>query len=183
MTSRGNYSAQRFWWPVCAIAALIFLHGCAYSLVNGDRVNSKEAAKIEAGIQDIRQLRFKRPVPLVVKTPDEAESMMEADMMRDYTDNQLEADGVVGAVTGLYPAGLDLKAASLKLLKSQVAGFYDPHGKEMVLVEGGADLGIWNSTAQFMIQRDVVGEILLAHELTHALQDQNFRSRIGSRQS
>jgi hypothetical protein len=122
----------------------------------------------------LNQLRFKRPVPLVVKTPDEAESMMEADLMRDYTDNQLEADAVAGALTGLYPAGLDLKAASLKLLKSQVAGFYDPHGKEMVLVEGGGDLGIWNSAAQFMIQRDVVGEMLLAHELTHALQDQNF---------
>jgi len=174
MTSRGPYFARRLWWPICAIAALILLRGCAYSLINGDRVNSQQAAKIEAGIQDIRQLRFKRPVPLVVKTPDEAESMMEADMMRDYTDNQLEADGVAGAVTGLYPAGLDLKAASLKLLKSQVAGFYDPHGKEMVLVEGGADLGIWNSAAQFMIQRDVVGEMLLAHELTHALQDQNF---------
>ncbi|WP_425157464.1 hypothetical protein [Candidatus Binatus sp.] len=109
-----------------------------------------------------------------MKTPDEAESMMEADLMRDYTDNQLEADSVAGALTGLFPAGLDLKTASLKLLKSQVAGFYDPHGKEMVLVEGGADLGIWNSAAQFMIQRDVVGQMLLAHELTHALQDQNF---------
>ncbi|HLX04100.1 MAG TPA: hypothetical protein VKR28_01135 [Candidatus Binatus sp.] len=153
---------------------MILLRGCSYSLVNGDRVNSQQSAKIESGIQDIRQLRFKRPVPLVVKTPDEAESMMEADLMRDYTDNQLEADSVAGALTGLFPAGLDLKAASLKLLKSQVAGFYDPHGKEMVLVEGGADLGIWNSAAQFMIQRDVVGEMLLAHELTHALQDQNF---------
>jgi hypothetical protein len=174
MKSRPICSARRLWWPVCAIAALIVLRGCAYSLVNGDRVNSQQAAKIEAGIQDIRQLRFKRPVPLVVKTPDEAESMMEADMMRDYTDNQLAADAVAGEVTGLYPAGLNLKAASLKLLKSQVAGFYDPHGKEMVLVEGGADLGVWNSAAQFMIQRDVVGEMLLAHELTHALQDQNF---------
>jgi hypothetical protein len=174
MTSRTSYFARRLWWPICAIAALILLRGCAYSLVRGDRVNSQQAAQIEAGIQDLRQLRFKRPVPLVVKTPDEAESMMEADMMRDYTDNQLKADSVAGALTGLYPAGLDLKAASLKLLKSQVAGFYDPHGKEMVLVEGGADLGIWNSAAQFMIQRDVVGQMLLAHELTHALQDQNF---------
>ena len=106
MTSRGSYFARRLWWPVCAIVALIFLRGCAYSLVNGDRVNSQQAAKIEAGIQDIRQLRFKRPVPLVVKTPDEAESMMEADMMRDYTDDQLKADSVAGALTGLYPAGL-----------------------------------------------------------------------------
>jgi hypothetical protein len=168
------YFARRLWWPTCAIVALLVLRGCAYSLVNGDRVNSQQAAKIEAGIQNVRQLRFKRQVPLVVKTPDEAESMMEADLMRDYTDNQLQADAVAGALTGLYPVGLDLKAASLKLLKSQVAGFYDPHGKEMVLVEGGADLGVWNNAAQFMIQRDVVGEMLLAHELTHALQDQNF---------
>jgi hypothetical protein len=174
MTIRVRHFARRLWWPICAVAALLFLRACAYSLVNGDSVNSQESAKIEAGIQDVRQLRFKRPVPLVVKTPDEAEAMMEADLMRDYTDNQLEVDAVAGALTGLYPAGIDLKAASLKLLKSQVAGFYDPHGKEMVLVKGGADLGLWNSAAEFMIQRDVVGEMLLAHELTHALQDQNF---------
>jgi hypothetical protein len=174
MTSRVIYFARRLWWPMCALAALMFLRGCAYALLNGDRVNSKQVASIEAGIQDLRQLRFKEPVPIIVKTPTEAESMMEADLMRDTTDNRLEADSVAGALTGLYPVGLDLKAASLKLLKSQVAGFYDPHGKEMVLVEGGADIGIWNSAAQFMIQRDVVGEMLLAHELTHALQDQNF---------
>lgn len=171
--------SRRLWWPVCAIAALIVLRGCAYSLVNGDRINSKQAAKIEAGIQEIRELRFKRPVPLVVKTPDQAEAMMEADMMRDYTDEQIRADAVAGAMVGLYPAGIDLKEASLKLLKSQVAGFYDPHGKEMVLVEGGADLGFWTSATEFMVQRDVVGEMLLAHELTHALQDQNFD--LGSR--
>jgi hypothetical protein len=44
----------------------------------------------------------------------------------------------------------------------------------MVLVEGGVDLGFWTSATEFMVQRDVVGEMLLAHELTHALQDQNF---------
>jgi len=174
MISRVIYLTRRLWWQICAVTALVFLWGCAYSLVNGGRINSQQAAKIEIGIQGFRQLRFKQPVPLVVKSSDEAEAMMEADLMRDYTDNQLEADGVAGALTGLFPAHIDLKAESLKLLKDQVAGFYDPHGKEMVLVEGGADVGLWNSAAQFMIQRDVVGEMLLAHELTHALQDQNF---------
>jgi hypothetical protein len=174
MMRRAASFARRLWWPIFAVAGLVVLRGCAYSLVNGKSVNSQQAAKIEDGIQTIRQLRFKHSVPLVVKSKDEAEAMMETDMMRDYTNEQLEADGVAGSLTGLYPAGIDLKAASLKLLKSQVAGFYDPHGKEMVLVQGGADLGIMNSAAQFMIQRDVVGEMLLAHELTHALQDQNF---------
>ena len=174
MISRATYFTRRLWWPICAVTALIFLGGCAYSLVNGGRINPRQPERIEAGIQDLRQLRFKQPVPLVLKSPDEAEAMMEADLMRDYTDNQLAVDAVAGALTGLFPSHIDLKAESLKLLKSQVAGFYDPHGKEMVLVEGGADIGIWNSAAQFMIQRDIVGEMLLAHELTHALQDQNF---------
>ncbi|HEV2170700.1 MAG TPA: hypothetical protein VGR40_07120, partial [Candidatus Binatus sp.] len=166
--------ARRLWWPTCTIAVLALLGGCAYSIVNGDKVNSERAAKVEAGIQDIRQLRFRRSVPLIVKTPNQAEAMMEADMMRDNTDEQIRADAAAGVLVGLYPAGIDLKSVSLKLLKSQVAGFYDPHDKEMVLVEGSADLGIWNNATEFMIQRDVVGEMLLAHELTHALQDQNF---------
>ena len=174
MTSRVICFAQRLWWPICAVIALVLVWGCGYSLVNGGRVNSQQTGKIETGIQNVRQLRFKQPVPLVVKSRDDAEAMMEADLMRDYTDNQLKVDAVAGALTGLFPPGIDLKSASLKLLKSQVAGFYDPHGKEMVLVEDGADLGIWNSATQFMIQRDIVGEMLLAHELTHALQDQNF---------
>jgi hypothetical protein len=167
-------SARRLRSLTCAVALAMLFAGCAYTLVSGGRINQKQSEKVEAGIQDLRQLRFKQPVPMVVKSADQAGAMMEADLMRDYTDNQLQVDGVAGALTGLYPAGIDLKAQSLKLMKSQVAGFYDPHGKQMVLVEGGDDLGFWNDAAQFMIQRDVGGEILLAHELTHALQDQNF---------
>ena len=171
---RRTHSARRFGWLISAVALALLLAGCAYTLVSGGHVNQKQSEKIEAGIQDLRQLRFKKPVPLVLKSKDEAGAMIEADLMRDYTDNRLRVDGIAGAVTGLYPSGIDLKAQTLDLMKSQVAGFYDPRGKQMVLVEGGADLGFWNDAAEFMVQRDVGGEILLAHELTHALQDQNF---------
>lgn len=167
-------TARWLWWLISAVAAALLSGGCAYNLVSGGRVNQKQSDKIEAGIQDLRQLHFTQPVPLVVKSQDEAAAMMEADLMRDYTDQQLKVDAVAGALTGLYPTGIDLKAESLGLMKNQVAGFYDPHGKQMVLVEGGGNLGFLNGATQFMIQRDVVGEMLLAHELTHALQDQNF---------
>ncbi len=167
-------TARRLWWLLGAVAIALAFGGCAYNLVSGSRINQKRSAQIEAGIQDLRQLHFKQPVPLVVKSQDQAAAMMEADLMRDYTDHQLQVDSVAGALTGLYPTGLDLKAESLSLMKNQVAGFYDPHGKEMVLVEGGANVGFWNDATQFIIQRDLVGEMLLAHELTHALQDQNF---------
>ena len=173
-TARARSSmARRLWWPIAA-ACLVCLAGCAYSLVSRGRINTGQSSKVEAGIQDLRQLRFKHPVPLIVKSPDEAEEMLEADMMRDNTDEQLRVDAVVGALVGLYPPNMDLKAEALKLMKSQVAGFYDPHGKQMVVVEGALNLGFWNSATEFMIQRDIAGEMVLAHELTHALQDQNF---------
>lgn len=169
---RIGFRARRKRLALAALALGFF--GCSYAIVQNDQINQQKSAEVEAGIQKIRQLNFKTPVPMVVKTRDQAEQMMEADLARDFTDEQFKVDGIAGALVGLYPPGIDLKAASLSLLKSQVAGFYDPHGKEMVLVEGGDDAGLVNGTKEFLAQRDVVGEMLLAHELTHALQDQNF---------
>src|SRR5260370_34617381 len=175
MISSGRILTTRWlWWLIGAVAAALLSSGWAYNVVSGGRVNQEKSDKIETGIQDLRTLHFKKPGPLVVKSQDEAVAMMEADLMRDYTDQQLKVEAVAGALTGLYPTGIDLKAESLSLMKNQVAGFYDPHGKQMGLVEGGGSLGFWNGATQFMIQRDVVGEMLLAHERTHAPQDQNF---------
>ena len=147
----------------------VLLAGCAYALVNGHSLNQPKVDKVEQELQVIRQLSFLGPVPLVVKDRDQAEEQMESDLMRDYTDNQLRADGAAGALVGLYPSGIDLKAESLKLLRNQVAGFYDPHSKEMVLVAGGTNLGLFTDAAEFVAQHDVGGEMVLAHELTHAL--------------
>jgi hypothetical protein len=163
-------SAARLATAACGI----LLAGCAYALVNGHSLNQANVDKVEQGLQQIRQLSFLRPVPLVVKDRDQAEQQMEGDLTRDYTDDQLRADGAAGALVGLYPSGIDLKAESLKLLRNQVAGFYDPHSKEMVLVAGGTNLGLFTNAAEFVAQHDVGGEMVLAHELTHALQDQYF---------
>lgn len=152
----------------------LVLAGCAYALVSGGQLNQGKADQIEVGIQKIRQLSFKSNVPIVLKTPDQVEQMVIEDLKRDYTDEQLEADGEAGAMLGLYPVGIDLKAETVKLLKTQIAGFYDPHGKQMVLVEGAYKLGFWDRMFEFVARRDLVNEMLLAHELTHALQDQNF---------
>jgi hypothetical protein len=155
-------------------ALAVALGGCTYAIVHGGEIDSARAAKVVAGIQRIRQLRFRSEVPMVVKTPAAAEAMLETELSRDYTDQQIEAAQAAGSMTGLYPANFDLKTESLKLLKNQVVGFYDPRTKQMVMVEGGPELGFWGSATEFMIQRDVAGEMILAHELTHALQDQHF---------
>ncbi len=87
------------------LAALLGFAGCAYELVSGGRINQAEADQIEQQIQAIRALSFKTPVPTVVKTPDEVERMVVEDLKRDYSDEQLDADGRVGSMLGLYPPG------------------------------------------------------------------------------
>ncbi|MGH7933286.1 MAG: hypothetical protein ACREQN_08950 [Candidatus Binataceae bacterium] len=161
--------------PMLALSLAIAAAGCAYSIVQGGAVDQSRADQVETGIQKLRGLDFTAKVPLIVRTRDQAQQMLIKEIARDHTDAELRTGGETGSMVGLYPPAMDLKAEALRLLREQIAGFYDPHGKEMVLVQGNVDLGFWNSAAEFVNRRDVVGEMLLAHELTHALQDQHFQ--------
>ena len=60
---------------------------------------------------------------------------------------------------GLVPQDFDLRAFMVRMLEEQVEGFYDPKTKTMYLLN-------W-------VEPDLQQPVL-AHELTHALQDQNF---------
>lgn len=153
---------------------MLALCGCAYTLAHDGTVNQTKAQEIEAGIQRFRGLDFTASVPLVLKTRDQALEMMRKEIARDHTEDEMRIGSLSGAMTGVYPAGMDLKSETMKLLHSQIAGFYEPHEKQMVLVEGAVDVSLWSSAAGLITHRDRVGEMLLAHELTHALQDQHF---------
>ncbi len=157
-----------------ALLLMLVLCGCAYTVVHDGAVNQTKAQEVETGIQSFRQLNFISQVPLVLKTRDQALEMMRKEIARDHSEEEIRIGGLTGAMTGVYPRGMDLKSETLKLLRSQIAGFYDPHEKEMVLVEGAVDASVWSSAAGMITHRDLVGEMLLAHELTHALQDQHF---------
>lgn len=173
MNPRGICAAAAARSALLAACLALFV-GCAYALVRSGAVNQTKANQIEDGIQRIRQLSFKTRVPVVVESREQAELDMAEELHREYSDQQLSIEGRSGALIGLYPAGIDLKAATLALLKSQVAGFYNPHKKQLILVEGTTDLGFWGNFSEFVTQRDAAGEMLFAHELTHALQDQHF---------
>jgi hypothetical protein len=133
-------------------------------------MNSRlEPGDVKRGVAQERQLSFLRDVPFVSKTPDEAQRMMIARLERDNDDAELRYSGEAGQMTGLFPPGIDLKLEEIKLMRDQVAGFYDPHTKVMVEVRGMGVLG-----SGFSGDNSPKGELLYAHELTHALQDQHF---------
>jgi hypothetical protein len=62
---------------------------------------------------------------------------------------------------GLLPADASLSDLYVEMLGSQVAGFYDPATREMVIVSRSGAIG-------------PAEKVTFAHEFTHALQDQSF---------
>jgi hypothetical protein len=134
-------------------------------------LSRKQVAAIEKGIQGLRELKLKHPVPIVTRTPEQATKILEAEIDRQYTPEQIDTDGRAGAMLGLYPHGINLKASSLGLLESQVVAFYDFHSKQMVIVKGALTTEFPGQSPQL---REKIARMILAHEFTHALQDQNF---------
>jgi hypothetical protein len=82
------------------------------------------------------------------------------DKFKDDADRiRFERSELVEKKFGLLPRTFDLHSFLIKLLSEQVAGYYDEKSRTMNLLD-------WNEPE---MQRPV-----MAHELTHALQDQSF---------
>jgi hypothetical protein len=154
----------------CALVAAWAIAGCGYSLIHDGEVDQKRAASIEASVARLRELDFVRQVPVVINTPDQAQHAILAQIARDHTDEELRIGGESGAMTGLYPANVDLKRQTVELMHDQVIGFYNPDTKQMVIVQSSDG----RDTLASKGWRQGMAGMVLAHELTHALQDQHF---------
>ena len=144
---------------------------CALAQTANGKVNELEAAAVEQGIQVVRQLKLKNKVPVVSRTTQEAGKLLEAELESEYTPEAIDTDGRAGALIGLYPPGVNLKAANINLLESQVIAFYDFKKKTMVVVSGALEREFPGQPPELQTKLDYM---ILAHEFTHALQDQNF---------
>jgi hypothetical protein len=120
---------------------------------------------IESRVEKIRGAEFnRRPLPVLVNAGDVRRDGL-ADLDRLTTRAEQAADDELLKLLGLIPARASLRAIESSVFGDQVAGFYDPATKRLALVR--------NTGAQ----NEAVGEITLAHELTHALDDQHFGIR------
>jgi len=163
---------RRPWW---LLLPLLLASACSYAIVRNGEINERKAQAIERGLAKIRGLEFLKPVPMEVKSTEELRQYLQAELERQYSPQEIHGLQRVYERLGLLPTGVDLGEALLKLYTAQIAGFYDPHAGKLFLVPSGVPSPGWTvNLVQFMLRRDLVNEMLLAHELTHALQDQHF---------
>jgi hypothetical protein len=96
------------------------------------------------------------------QTRTEIEQMLIRNLNESATPEEMQASEAVLKKLGLVPADFQLRPFIIKLLAEQVAGYYDPKTQEFYLAD-------WI---------DLDGQKpVMAHELTHALQDQHFNLR------
>src|SRR5207302_9938002 len=130
------------------------------------KISPKEADELFRSVDEILQfaskdtsLPIKQPVKRMLTSRDQVVAYITKHMAEDEDAQRLRRSELVLKKFGLLPRDFDLQTFLLALLREQVAGYYDVKTKTVNLLN-------WVDVEQ---QKPV-----LAHELTHALQDQSF---------
>jgi hypothetical protein len=153
---------------IAVVAVLLFVG--AIALGSSEDSESSGAAlpsaahvhKIERDVERLRGHKFKKRVEPAVVSSDEAREAALRDLDKDYPPDQRKADEELLKLLALVPPDTDIVKLLGAISGEQVIGFYDTRRKELRLVSGnGAD-------------SPALVDITLAHELTHALDDQVF---------
>lgn len=128
------------------------------------RISPAEAEELLRSVDSIAQfaaertgLELRRRVDRRLASRDEVQRYVEAKMAEDEDQKRFERSELVIKKFGLLPRDFQLQPFLVKILREQVAGYYDSKTKTVNLLDWLA------AEAQ---------QPVLAHELTHALQDQ-----------
>jgi hypothetical protein len=154
-----------------AMGTVIFTHTSGASapqragLANSTTRNAAIVAATDAVLKEtseLRELSILRPVKSGAQSRTDIERMLIKNLDEQTTPAQMHATEVSLRKFGLTPSDFEFRPFIIKLLTEQVAGYYDPRGQEFHLAD-------W---LELEGQKPV-----MAHELTHALQDQHFNLR------
>jgi hypothetical protein len=110
----------------------------------------------------VRQLSILRPVQSSTQSRAEIERAIMKNLDEEITPADMHAAEVTLKKLGLAPPDFQYRGLMVRLLTEQVAGYYEPKTRQFYLAD-------WI---------DIDGQRpIMAHELTHALQDQHFNLR------
>ncbi len=144
------------------LAALFTTLALAFQVPTDDSTLIKIADEVLAKVSQLRGLEVKASVAKGVKSREEIRRYLSERIREEYQPEELEIEGRFLKKLRLIPQDMDLYEFAMNLLTEQVAGYYDPKRKTFYIAD-------WLSAES---QKPI-----MAHELTHALQDQHFDVR------
>ncbi|HEV2493333.1 MAG TPA: hypothetical protein VG204_09725 [Terriglobia bacterium] len=110
-------------------------------------------------MSEITGLPIKRPLKKQIVNRAQIKQYLIENLKQEYTPSELEEQQAMLKAFGLVSSDFDLEKFTVNFYTEQAAGVYDPLRKTMLIAD-------WVPAA--------MQHMVLAHELTHALQDQSF---------
>jgi hypothetical protein len=122
-----------------------------------------EIDAILATLGKITGWKAKRKVPAAYITRDKLPQFVEGRLKKEVRTDDVRIEEQILEMFGLVPKGFDLKKTTVDLVTEQAAAFYDYNARKLFVLESN----------ESTLERRVT----LAHELAHALADQQFSLR------
>ncbi len=125
----------------------------------------------------LRKLHFHEEVKRNVTAREDLKAYLIKDLESEMTPAEFRAEELGMKVLGFIPRDMDYKDVLIKVLSDEIAAFYDPRTKTMHLIQESGPKTVTflerllGKTGGFDKDEN---QTVLAHELTHALADQNF---------
>jgi len=117
--------------------------------------------QVEGQVQEIRGLEFTERVPVDAASHDDLVKGLIQSFDTSYPARMYDRRSRAWQTIGVVPPGTSIRRSIERFAGSQVIGYYDPLSGQLVFI------GTEDPTP--------VQKVTLAHELTHALDDQHFR--------
>src|SRR5579859_2511110 len=118
------------------------------------------ADEVMAQMSEITRLQPRSPLKKTLRSREEIRAHVVQEMNEDKNPAERYAGARSAEAFGLLPKGFDLDNFMIDLLTEQIAGLYDPKTHEFYVAD-------WIPASD--------QKMVMAHELTHALQDQHFK--------
>ena len=123
--------------------------------------SAEELAELEKAASEVRGLDFQKDVDYEVVDKSSLRGVIDERVKEEFPADKLERISLAYAKLGLIEKGVSLREAMLSLYSEQIAAFYDQKKRKLYSIKG------LPFSKEFQ-------KVLMVHELTHALQDQNF---------
>jgi hypothetical protein len=137
--------------------------GVAGGAATGGTTNAEFAAaadEVLLQMSEITGLKLLTPLKKSLRSRDQIRAYVINEMKEDKDQAERYAGQRSAEAFGLLPKGFDLDNFMIDLLTEQIAGLYDPKTHEFYVAD-------WIPASD--------QKMVMAHELTHALQDQHFK--------
>ena len=115
---------------------------------------------VEEQVETVRGLKYTSHVAVTPLTQEQIDRRLTKNFDKTYPADFYARRSEAWATIGVIPAGASIRDALLAYQTGQVVGYYNPANGQLVYI-GDTDL-------------DQTERFILAHELTHALDDQHF---------